>query len=302
MTVKGRFAPSPSGRMHLGNLFSSLIAWLDVRASGGTMLLRIEDLDPLRCKREYAERLMDDLKWLGLDWDEGPWFQSERGDIYEAEFRRLGQGHEVYPCFCSRADRLAAAAPHPGEEAKGAGSCPCRYLSRRERQEKGLVRAPAWKVAVPDETVSFVDDLQGQWSENLAEGCGDFILRRADGGYAYQLCVTVDDALMGVNRVVRGRDLLDSTPRQIWLQRALGYPTPGYLHVPLLNAEDGRRLSKREADMGTDELRRRYQPEEMAAYLANLADIGTGRVSITLKELIPAYSKHILRKSDIVIK
>ena len=302
MSVKGRFAPSPSGWMHLGNLFSSLIAWLDVRSAGGTMLLRIEDLDPMRCKREYALRLMEDLKWLGLDWDEGPYYQSERSAIYEAEFQRLGRTHEIYPCFCSRADRLAAAAPHPGEETKGVGSCPCRYFTQKEREEKSRTRAPAWKIAVPDETVSFVDDLQGPWSENLAQGCGDFILRRADGGYAYQLCVTVDDALMGVDRVVRGRDLLDSTPRQIWLQRQLEYPTPGYLHVPLLVAEDGRRLSKREEDMGMEELRQRYRPEELTAFLAKMAGFWGGNEGILPKNLIMQYFQNKLRKNDLVLK
>lgn len=302
MAIKGRFAPSPSGWLHLGNLFSSLLAWLDARSAGGPMLLRIEDLDPLRCKREYALRLMEDLRWLGLDWDEGPYWQSERSGVYQSEFRRLERDHEIYPCFCSRADRLAAAAPHPGEEEKGQGSCPCRLLSRKERAEKALTRAPAWKIAVPDETVSFTDGLYGPWSENLARGCGDVILRKADGGYAYQLCVTVDDALMGVTRVVRGRDLLDSTPRQIWLQRELGYATPGYLHVPLLVAADGRRLSKREEDVGSEELKRRFGAAELTAFLAKMAGIRTETELITPKELIPLYSEHLLTKNDVVIK
>ncbi|NCB62739.1 MAG: tRNA glutamyl-Q(34) synthetase GluQRS [Clostridia bacterium] len=302
MSLKGRFAPSPSGWMHLGNLYAMLIAWLDARSAGGTMLMRIENLDPERCKKEYALRLMDDLRWFGLDWDEGPYYQGERSAVYEAEFERLRTNHLVYPCFCSRSDRLAAAAPHPGEEKKGAGSCPCRFLSERERAEKSLTRAPAWKIAVPDETVSFEDGLYGAWSENLAEGCGDFILRRADGGYAYQLAVTVDDALMGVTRVVRGRDLLDSTPRQIWLQRELGYAAPSYLHVPLLTAPDGRRLSKREGDLGTDELRRRYRPEELTGILAEMSGIRRISAPISPKELISDFFAYKLRKSDVVLK
>lgn len=302
MLQKGRFAPSPSGWMHLGNLFAMLIAWLDIRSAGGALLMRVENLDPERCKKEYALRLMDDLTWLGLDWDEGPYYQGERDAVYRAAFERLRANHLVYPCFCSRADRLAAAAPHPGEERKGAGPCPCRTLSRRERAVRSRTRAPAWRIAVPDETVSFEDGLYGAWSENLAEGCGDIILRRADGCCAYQLAVTVDDALMGVTRVVRGRDLLDSTPRQIWLLRELGYAAPSYLHVPLLTASDGRRLSKREGDMGIDELRRQYSPEELTGILAEMAGIRPSAAAVSPKELLSDFAPHKLRKHDITLK
>ncbi|MCD8375770.1 MAG: glutamate--tRNA ligase family protein, partial [Oscillospiraceae bacterium] len=216
---RGRFAPSPSGRMHLGNLLAALLAWLDVRWAGGRLVLRMEDLDPERCREEYAAQIARDLEWLGLDWDEGygaggpcgPYRQSRRGDIYETYLRRLKERGLLYPCWCTRAQRLAAQAPHPGQPA-GDGACPCRALTAAQRRER-LNRAPAaWRVSPPEEEISFSDGLQGPYRERLNRGFGDFIVRRADGVCAYQLAVTVDDGLMGITRVVRGRDLLPSTP------------------------------------------------------------------------------------------
>ena len=222
MAEKGRFAPSPSGRMHLGNLFSCLLAWLDARAAGGTVLLRIEDLDRGRCREEHARQAAEDLRWLGLDWDEGyeagggegPYLQSRRTELYEAAFRRLREAGLVYPCWCSRSQRLAASAPHLGEH-RDKGACPCRAFTEEERGLHASQRPPAWKAAVPHRSVAFTDLFQGPQSFDLAEDCGDFVVRRSDGIFGYQLAVTVDDALMGVTRVVRGRDLLDSAARQI---------------------------------------------------------------------------------------
>ena len=195
--VVGRFAPSPSGRMHLGNVFSALLAWLSVRSAGGKMILRIEDLDPDRCRPEYAAQLRRDLEWLGLDWDEEQTPQSQRTEAYAEAFARL----DTYPCYCSRNELHAASAPHASDGAViYAGTC--RDLTAAERAAK--TRRPAWRVRVPDEEVSFVDGLQGEVRENLARECGDFILRRSDGVYAYQLAVVVDDAAGGVTEIVRG--------------------------------------------------------------------------------------------------
>ena len=221
---KGRFAPSPSGRMHLGNLMCSLLAWLSARASGGQVVLRIEDLDAARCPRTYADLLEQDLAWLGLVWDEGgsaggpdgPYYQSERFEIYKQYYDKLNALGLVYPCFCSRSQLHAASAPH---RADGQVVYPgtCRGLSPEEVTRRALKKAPAWRVQVPDRVIGFTDGHLGHYEENLAADCGDFYLRRGDGVYAYQLAVVVDDALMGVTQVVRGADLLSSTPRQLWL-------------------------------------------------------------------------------------
>ena len=308
---KGRFAPSPSGRMHLGNLTSALIAWLDIRSIGGTMVLRMEDLDPERCKEEYSAQLARDLEWLGLDWDEGygaggsagPYRQSERGDIYSLALNKLREKDLVYPCWCTRAQRLAASAPHPGED-RGDGSCPCRRFSEEERFElvKNSSRQPSLRAAVPNEVIGFHDGHMGFYQENLQKDCGDFLVRRADGVCAYQLAVTVDDALMGVTRVVRGCDLLSSTPRQIWLHRSLGYKEPDYAHVPLLLAEDGRRLSKREKDMDIGALKERYSPNELVGYLAHLAGLLPQADPISPCELAKLFSWDKIHKNNIYLR
>ena len=307
---RGRFAPSPSGRMHLGNIITALLAWLDVRSVGGVMVLRMEDLDPERCKEEYAAQLADDLRWLGLDWDEGyevggsfgPYSQSQRDEIYRAHLELLEKKALVYPCWCTRAQRLAASAPHPGEN-RGDGSCSCSHLSAQQREEMSIStgRAPALRAAVPDEDVCFTDGSCGEYSENLCRDCGDFLVRRSDGVCAYQLAVTVDDALMGITRVVRGRDLLSSTPRQIWLHRQLGFEPPKYYHAPLLLAEDGRRLSKRERDLDMGALRARYSPEYLLGKLAVLAGLQAEPEPISAKELIKEFSWDKIPKTDIYL-
>ena len=272
--LRGRFAPSPSGRMHLGNLFSGLLAWLSVRAAGGVMVLRMEDLDPDRCKEEYAAQLADDLRWLGLDWDEGygkggphgPYRQSERTELYAAAFHALEHRGLIYPCFCTRAERLAASAPHRSD-GQAVYSGRCRHLTEKQREELAQTRRPAWRLEVPDREVDFLDGVQGFFAENLLRDCGDFILRRSDGVYAYQLAVVYDDGAMAINQVVRGRDLLDSTPRQLYLYGLLGLTPPEFYHVPLLVAPDGRRLSKRERDLDMGALRQRFTPAELTGLL-----------------------------------
>lgn len=270
MAVVGRFAPSPSGRMHLGNLFSAVLAWLSVRSAGGTMVLRIEDLDPDRCRPEYADQLKRDLEWLGLDWDVEQTPQSLRGEGYREQFEKLEAMGLVYPCYCTRGELHAASAPHAAD---GNLIYPgtCRNLTARERTQK--TKAPGWRLIVPDEDITFSDGLQGTVTQNLAGECGDFLIRRADGVYAYQLAVTVDDAAAGVTQVVRGCDLLSSVPRQMYLQRLLGFPTPDYYHVPLLMAADGRRLSKRDRDLDLETLMLRYSPEELLGRIGYLAGL-----------------------------
>lgn len=291
MTV-GRFAPSPSGRMHLGNVFTALMAWLSVRSQNGRMLLRIEDLDPDRSKPEYIDFLRRDLEWLGLDWDEEMPLQSTRNDIYQTYFDRL----DTYPCYCSRSELHAASAPHVSD-GKWIYAGTCRNLTPEERAAKG--RTPAWRVRVPEETVRFTDGVFGEYTENLASDCGDFILRRSDGVFAYQLAVVCDDALGGVTEVVRGCDLLSSTPRQFWLYRQLGFSAPRFFHVPLLIAADGKRLSKRERSLDMEHLRQRCRPEEILGELAFAAGITAKNEPVSARELVPLFSFDRLPRENI---
>lgn len=282
MTV-GRFAPSPSGRMHLGNVFTALLAWLSVRSQDGKMLLRIEDLDPDRSTRAYITALREDLCWLGLDWDEEMPLQSTRGAVYTEAFSQL----DTYPCYCTRSEMHDASAPHASDGTFiYAGTC--RNLTDAERADKQ--RKPAWRVRVPEETVSFCDGVFGTQEEKLAEECGDFIVRRSDGVYAYQLAVVCDDALGGVTEVVRGSDLLGSTARQIWLYRTLGFPVPQFYHVPLLVAPDGKRLSKREKSLDMAHLREKYTPETLLGRLAHIAGLTETDAPIAARELINQFS------------
>lgn len=302
MAVKGRFAPSPSGRMHLGNLFSALLAWLSARSQGGALVLRIEDLDPERCRPEYARQLMEDLLWLGLDWDEGgdvpSYWQSSREALYEAAFDTLNAKGLLYPCFCTRQQRLAEA-PH-GQEA--AAFCPCVRLTAEEIAAKTAQRPPNWKVRVPDRTISFIDGLQGPWAQDMATECGAFPIRRWDGAWAYQLAVVVDDAAMAVTEVVRGRDLLASTPRQLWLYEALGLTAPtAFYHVPLLVAPDGRRLAKRDGDLDMGALRQRYSPARLTGILAHLAGLTETPAPISPGELIPLFDWARVPREDIPV-
>ena len=294
----GRFAPSPSGRMHLGNVWSALLAWLSVRAAGGELLLRLEDLDPARCRPEYSEQLRRDLRWLRLDWDREQPPQSTRTDAYAAAFARLEAQGLVYPCYCSRADLHAASAPHAAD---GRWIYPgtCRDLPEDVRRRQ--TKAPAWRLRTPDRVVRFHDGLQGEVAENLARDCGDFIVRRADGVYAYQLAVVVDDAAGGVTEVVRGRDLLSSTARQQYLYELLGARPPAYCHVPLLLAPDGRRLSKRERDLDLGALSARWSPEELLGRLAALAGLIPPGETASARELIPAFSWSRIPKDNLIL-
>lgn len=301
--VIGRFAPSPSGYMHMGNLLAMLLAWLDVRARNGRIIFRMEDLDPSRSKTEYITALESDLRWLGLDWDEGfpalTYSQSQRAAIYEDAFRTLEDKGLVYPCWCTRAQRLAAAsAPHPGEEVFDPG-CPCARLTEAQRRELFRSgRRPAWKVHTPDITITVNDGHYGEYTQNIARDAGDFILRRADGVYAYQLAVSVDDMLMGVTRVVRGRDLLSSAPQQSWLIETLGGTPPEYCHTPLLTSGTGK-LSKRLGSLSTQAFRRDMTPEALIGELAHLCGLLPEAAPISPQELIPLFSWDRICKDDI---
>ena len=298
----GRYAPSPSGRMHLGNLMCCLLAWLSAKSKGGQVLLRIEDLDTVRCPRVYADAIMDDLAWLGLAAD-GPTptvYQSERSEIYQRYYDILLKKGLVYPCFCSRSQLHAASAPHRSDgQVVYAGTC--RGLSDAEIARRSLTRAPAFRVQVPDEEIAFTDGHLGRYAENLARDCGDFYLRRADGVFAYQLAVVVDDALMGVTEVVRGSDLLSSTPRQLWLYRELGLTAPQFYHLPLLLAPDGRRLSKRDGDQSLENLRARYTPQEIIGKLAYVCGLQDTPAPAAPQELVPGFSWDKVPKQDILL-
>lgn len=286
MTI-GRFAPSPSGRMHLGNVFSALLAWLSVRSQNGKILLRIEDLDPDRCRPEYAALLMEDLRWLGLDWDGLSPRQSDCGSVYGEAFARLQKMGLIYPCFCTRGELHAASAPHAADGTV-LYSGRCRSLTAAEIAAQ--TRAPAWRIRVPAEEVSFHDGVQGDYRQNLAAECGDFIVRRSDGVYAYQLAVVVDDGRSGVTEVVRGEDLLASTPRQLYLYRLLGFRPPRFYHVPLLVSADGRRLSKRDQDLDMGALRQRYSPEQLIGKLAFAAGLQERSTPVSAAALAASFS------------
>ncbi len=305
MEVRGRFAPSPSGRMHLGNLLAALLAWLDVRGNRGKLVLRIEDLDTQRTSPKFAAQLMDDLRWLGLDWDEGglepDYMQSKRTAYYEEAFHVLEEKGLVYPCYCTRSQRMAASAPHRDDGAVVySGRC-CRLTAAEREALERSGRRPAWRVRCPDLKIALEDGNCGTYAENLAQDCGDFIVRRSDGVFAYQLAVVVDDALMGVNHVVRGRDLLCSAPRQAWLHRILGYEPPEFFHTPLLLAPDGRRLAKRDRDLDTGALRDRYRPEELVGLLAWYAGLLDEPQNARPDELIPRFTWAKVPKNDVVV-
>lgn len=293
---RGRFAPSPSGRMHLGNLFTALISWLSVKSKGGRWVLRIEDLDPQRSKFEHSRMIEDDLAWLGLEWDEGglgdvgcngPYSQSERGDVYEKYLARLKDTGYTYPCTCTRADIMATQAPHQSDgRVIYGGRC-------RPALIPSSIPEPAYphatRLFVPDREIRFADRVYGGQTVNLSTHCGDFVLRRADGAWAYQLAVVVDDALMGITEVVRGDDLLLSTAQQLYLYDLLGFKAPDYAHLPLVCNEDGRRLSKRDRDMGMEELRKRYSPESLLGILAHKAGLIPAPEPIPLVELFAIF-------------
>ena len=298
MATVGRFAPTPSGRMHLGNVFAALVAWLSVRHDGGQMVLRMEDLDTQRTSPEYAQVLREDLLWLGLDWDQETQPQSQRSQIYQEYFEKLEAMGLLYPCYCTRSQLHSVNAPHLSDGTY-VYTGTCRNLS--DAQRAAFDRAPAWRVQVPDQEWTVDDRIQGTYKENLATHCGDFVVRRADGVYVYQLAVTVDDGLAGVNQVVRGTDLLSSAPRQMYLQSLLGFPHPEYAHVPMLLAPDGRRLSKRDKDLDLGYLRTHTTAEKLMGVLACSAGLLDSPTPISARELADVFSFDKIRGDAIYL-
>lgn len=306
---KGRFAPSPTGRMHLGNVFAALLSWLSIKSKGGKWILRIEDLDPQRSRPEYARMIEDDLLWLGLPWDEGGlegkgginqvYEQSKRGRIYELFLSKLSA--LTYPCTCRRADIMATQAPHQSDgRIIYAGTCrPASFPA------PPCAVPHSTRIMVPDREIAFTDRLYGPQRVNLATQCGDFILRRADGAWAYQLAVVVDDRLMGVTEIVRGSDLLLSAAQQIFLYESLNFTVPEYAHIPLLCTRDGgrvRRLSKRDSSLSLEYLRQHTTPEEIIGRLAHMAGLIPSPCPISAEDLLPYFDwNKIPRKLELII-
>lgn len=298
LTPVGRFAPTPSGRMHLGNVFAALLAWLSVKSRDGEMVLRMEDLDTQRTSTEFADILREDLRWLGLTWDRETPAQSTRGGVYDGYFKTLEEMGLLYPCYCTRSQLHSADAPHLSD---GTYVYPgtCRNLTPAQRA--AFDRNPAWRVRVPDRVWTVEDRVQGQYSCNLATDCGDMVVRRADGVYVYQLAVTVDDGEAGITEVVRGMDLLSSAPRQMYLQDLFGFPHPAYAHVPMLLAPDGRRLSKRDRDLDLGQLRQRLRPEQLTGALAYAAGLLDKPEPISAWELAQGFAWEKLRRDSICL-
>ena len=291
----GRFAPTPSGRMHLGNVFAAMVAWLSVRSRGGSLVLRMEDLDTQRTSEEYDALLREDLKWLGLDWDQETPPQSKRSAVYDRYFEQLREMELLYPCYCTRSQLHNVNAPHLSDGTYVyAGTC--RNLTQPPKN-----RAPSWRVMVPDREYGLTDLAQGEFRQNLTTDCGDFVVRRADGVYVYQLAVTVDDGEAGVTEVVRGMDLLGSAPRQMYLQALFGFAHPTYGHVPMQLAAAGRRLSKRDRDLDLGELRKRMRPQELLGQLAFAAGMLQRYEPVSALELATVFSWDSLRKEAITI-
>ena len=296
-----RFAPTPSGRMHLGNVFCAMIAYLSAKSRGGRCLLRVEDLDLARCRAmaEETPRLLDDLAYFGFAFDGPVLYQSERGDVYQKYYDLLREKGLIYPCYCSRAALHAATAPHASDNTP-LYDRRC-YFRMLQGDPPPVGKRPAMRCRVPDEAVTFFDMLQGEHTENLLTECSDFVVRRADGVFAYQLAVVVDDALSGVTEVVRGLDLLTSTARQIYLHRQFGWEPPAYCHIPLLTDAAGRRLSKREGDGCMQTVREKYKdPAPVLGALAAAAGILAKPEPVTLDDLVPLFDAAKLPRTPAV--
>ncbi len=298
----GRLAPSPTGLLHLGHARSFLIAWWQARSQGGRVILRLEDLDGARARAEFRDQACRDLEWLGLDWD-------GKVRVQSAELERLGEALRslvklgvAYPCVCSRAEiRAAASAPQQGsEEARYPGTCRGRFESAEEAHRR-TGREVGLRFAVPDGLVDFTDALSGRHAFDVRGAVGDFLVGRRDGTPAYQLAVVVDDAEQGITEVVRGDDLLSSTPRQLLLQRALGLPTPIYYHVPLVVDQTGRRLAKRHDDLSLLELRERgIDPRAIVHWAAQSAGVACD-APVSASECTPLFSMQRLPRGSVRI-
>jgi glutamyl-tRNA synthetase len=310
-TGRGRYAPSPSGPLHLGNLRTALLAWLFARHAGASFVLRLEDLDRPRVKHGAADQILRDLRWLGLDWDEGPdlggpfapYTQSERMHFYVEHTQRLLEADLAYPCYCSRADiEQAASAPHGLSSAASIYPGTCREPALRNVQRrKHPERRPAYRFRVTGQAIAFIDGLRGPMTARLEPGADDFVIWRFDGTPAYQLAVVVDDALMRIQQIVRADDLLDSTPRQIALYQAFNYAIPSFAHVPLLRDATGARLAKRDAAAGiTMQREAGAPPEAIVGMLAASCGLAPAGIRCAPAELLPTFSPVRLRNEVLV--
>ena len=296
----GRYAPSPSGPLHLGNLRTALLAWLFARSQGSAFLLRIEDLDPQRSRPEHEERQLADLRAIGLEWDGTPVRQSDRAQLYLEAIEALEAQGRVYPCWCTRADiRAAAEAPH-GPLPDGAYPGTCRRLDAVGRAERERIagRAPSLRLDAGGEAIRFEDALHGP-VEGVVD---DLLIRRWDGAFAYNLAVVVDDADQGIEEVVRGDDLLESTPRQLLLARLLGAPAPRHAHVPLVLGPDGQRLAKRHGAVTLDErLALGQSAAEVLAWMAESVGLAEPGEAVTAARLVERFDPRALPREPTVL-
>lgn len=307
---RGRLAPSPTGALHLGNLRTFALAWLSIRAQRGTVVLRIEDLDGPRVKIDAARALVEDLRWLGFDWDEGPdvgggwapYVQSERRAFYAAALERLSDAGQLYPCICTRREiESALSAPH-GPEDEGArypGTCDGRFADVAAARAAAHGRELAWRFRAPSEELRWSDLVRGPSAHDVQAGVGDFVVWRGDA--AYQLAVVVDDAAMAIDEVLRGDDLFTSTARQLLLYRALGWRAPRFAHVPLVVGTDGRRLAKRHGDTRVARYRERgVPPERLIGWVAETCGLAPPGTAVALRELVPNFSLGIVPRQRVV--
>ncbi|MBK9384216.1 MAG: tRNA glutamyl-Q(34) synthetase GluQRS [Planctomycetes bacterium] len=310
-TPRGRLAPSPTGALHLGNLRTFALAWLSIRSRGGSVVLRIEDLDGPRVKPEATAQLVADLRWLGFDWEEGPdvggprgpYVQTERRPLYTAALERLRESGAVYPCTCSRREIEAALSAPNGPADEGArypGSCSARFADEAAARAAAGGREIAWRFRAPHEEQHWEDLVRGSSAHDVQAGVGDFVVWRGDA--AYQLAVVVDDAAMAIDEVLRGDDLFTSTARQLLLYRALGWRPPRFAHVPLVVGTDGRRLAKRHGDTRIARYREAgIAPERLIGWVGSSCGLSARGSERTLRELLPRFSLEALPRERVVL-
>jgi glutamyl-tRNA synthetase len=312
-SYRGRFAPSPTGDLHLGGASTALVAWLAARAANGTLIMRVEDIDSPRVRAGSEQRILEDLHWLGFDWDEGPgsptgagpaapYHQSQRTELYLSALEQLEANGLIYPCDCSRKEIASvASAPHLGEEGPlYPGTC----RPDAGPAPRSFRRPPATRLALPDHTVEeFVDRIHGTQKVDLKGQVGDFVLRRGDGVFSYQLAVTVDDITQGVTEVVRGADLLSSTARQLFLCRSLGAESPTYAHAPVVVGPDGERLAKRARGVPIrDQREAGVDPQVIVAYLARALGLaGPEEVQLWPSDLVDRFSWDRIPRGPIML-
>jgi len=311
ISTRGRFAPSPTGPLHLGNARTALLSWLDARARGGRYAMRVEDLDGPRVRPGLEARILAELRWLGLDWDEGPdvggpaapYRQSERAARYREALDRLASAGLAYPCFCSRAEiALASQAPHGPSDEGPRYPGTCGRLGADEARARAETRRPAWRLRAPAAAVTFADGVHGPQRFDVAATVGDFVIMRADGVAAYQLAVAVDDLAMGIERVVRGADLLGSTARQLLLIESLGGRAPSYLHAPLVVGPDGARLAKRSRGVPVADHRASGRaPQELLGALAFLLGLRGDDAPCSASSLLAGYAPDRLPRGAVVL-